>query len=75
MKADVARLARFVGLLCDAIERLQSDGEELGCTCATTEQRNSRHAGNRRRQDSDCTGVAIAVRDRNLVRRARRLIR
>lgn len=65
------RLQRLLSKCADALERQAGHIEELGCTCATNEQRNSYHAKNRRRRDSRCTGVALAVEHRQLVRRSR----
>lgn len=49
-------------MLSDVIDQLLHHVEELGCTCADNDQYNSRHTqSNRRRKDSDCTGVGLAV--------------
>lgn len=61
--------------LVHAVEALSEHVEDLGCTCVDTETRNSYHAPNRRRRDSRCTGVALAVEYRPLLQRARRQIR
>ena len=66
---------RYMERLIAAVESLQSHVEELGCTCASGKQRNSYHSTGRRRRDSGCTGVALAVTDRSLVQRAKRLLK
>lgn len=53
-----------------ALARQAAHIEELGCTCASNDQRNRFHAPNRRRRDSRCTGVALAVEHRRLIRQA-----
>jgi hypothetical protein len=59
--------------LCEIIDAALEHIEELGCTCATMEQRNIYHAqAGRRRRDSPCTGVSLAV---TLELRRRRVLR
>lgn len=65
---------QLIARLVDAVDNLASHVEDLGCTCGSTETRNRLHAPNRRRRDSRCTGVALAVQYRSLCRRARRMV-
>ena len=55
------QLIRIINRLCHHVE-------ELGCTCATNEQRNERHVDHRR-ADSECTGVGLCVEAANDVGR------
>jgi hypothetical protein len=65
---------RLITLLVNAVKTLQGDVETLGCTCGPGEE-NRFHAPSRRRRDSKCTGVRLAVEHRGLVRRAERHLR
>lgn len=69
------RYAWLIVRLADAIEELQTHVEALGCTCGDFESRQAFHAPSRRRRDSKCTGVALAVEHRGLVRRARQSLK
>jgi hypothetical protein len=57
------------------IEQLATDVEQLGCTCPSEpEEYNRMHCQpGRRRKDSRCGGVALAVRAELRMRRALRL--
>lgn len=63
--------ADLILLMVRAIHELSHDVEELGCTCVPGEV-NKFHAPSRRRNDSRCTGVSLAVKFRGLARRAER---
>jgi hypothetical protein len=59
---SAARLTTRERALCEVIDSLIRHVEALGCTCATNDQINRNHtAAGRRRRDSACTGVALAV--------------
>ena len=48
--------------LCALIDQLSEHVEDLGCNCPDSDARNRLHsAPGRRRQDSKCTGVSLAV--------------
>jgi len=51
-----------------ALESAASEIREMGCTCATGEQRNAEHAKNRQ---ALCTGHSIALRYERDAQRAR----
>lgn len=75
MPARTALTPREQALL-DVINTLLFHVEELGCTCANGDDKARRHEqGGRRRRDSACTGVALAVEAdlklRRVLRRAR----
>lgn len=63
---------RAIVLLAAAVEELQADVEQLGCQCAIGDE-NKYHSPSRRRRDSRCQGVRLAVKHRYLVQRARRV--
>ena len=74
LHAPVTQPTRREIALCAVIEELLIHVEELGCTCATHEQRVKFHINkSRRRKDSACTGVALAVTADLRRRRALRL--
>ena len=54
------------------IDTLLDHVEELGCTCPDGDTRNRLHSSNRRRRDSACTGVGLAVEHELRRRRANR---
>ena len=74
MTPSTDKFPQLIARLVLAVEQLSHDVEELGCTC-NPEDWNKYHAPSRRRNDSRCTGVKLAVKFRGLCRRARRAVR
>lgn len=61
----------LIRALVVALETVLTDVEHLGCTCGPGDE-NRFHAPSRRRKDSRCTGVRLAVRYRRLIYQGKR---